>query len=623
MFTLLAEAGAGGAALTEVIAGTVVGGALVLIAVVVGAMHRHRRISWLHALSRFSERTSGLPGWAALPAAIAGVALQLALFGFWWDVATHIDNGRDDGAFGNLAHWPILVGLFGIALAGFLAVTLGCDERERTAVRLRSGWSVPLGGIMLLASGGFALSGFPLDDTWHRLFGQDVTLWGPTHVLMIASASLATLGVWCLLVEGRRSARRTGLRDAAPSNRSANLIDRLRGPSIAGGFLIALSTLQGEFDFGVPQYSLLLHPVMLMIAAGCGLVAARIVLGRFGALQAVGFYLLLRSIITLTVDQGFDLSLQHFPLYVVEALLVEAAAWRLGTDRPLRLGVVAGALIGTIGLAAEWGWTHVWMPIPWPESILPEAAILGLVAALGAGVLGAYVGGTLSDSSPPARIGPGWVAALAGAAVLVAIAYPIPRGDGIDARAQVTLQEIASGERRAANLTVRIEPAAAARDAVWVNATAWQGGGLVVRRLEEVSEGVFRTTSPLPLHGEWKSLVRLSDGRSLEAVPVYLPADPAIPAEEVPAPASFEREFVSDKSILQREAKEGFGWLNLPAHLLLGLIMFSEIGLIAWGLTRLRRSAAQGPGRSAPADPSTTPSDAVPPPRDRTPAGIA
>ena len=35
---------------------------------------------------------------------------------------------------------------------------------------------------------------FPVDDVWHRLFGQDVTLWSPTHVLMVGGGSLATLG---------------------------------------------------------------------------------------------------------------------------------------------------------------------------------------------------------------------------------------------------------------------------------------------------------------------------------------------------------------------------------------------------------------------------------------------
>jgi len=41
-------------------------------------------------------------------------------------------------------------------------------------------------------------------------------------------------------------------------------------------------------------------------------------------------------------------------------------------------------LIGTVGLAAEWGWSHVWMPIPWPSEILGETIVLGLAMALAA-----------------------------------------------------------------------------------------------------------------------------------------------------------------------------------------------------------------------------------------------
>ena len=52
--------------------------------------------------------------------------------------------------------------------------------------------------------------GFPLDDVWHRIFGQDVTLWGPTHVLMIGGASLAPIAAWLLLVEGRCAVGKPG-----------------------------------------------------------------------------------------------------------------------------------------------------------------------------------------------------------------------------------------------------------------------------------------------------------------------------------------------------------------------------------------------------------------------------
>src|SRR4051795_8524937 len=149
MTSLLAHvSGAGGAPLQDLLVGNAVGAVLVALAVLVGYLHRTHRIAWLGALASFSEKTSGLPRWSALPAAIGGSSLLLALFGFWWDVATHIDKGRDNGPFGTPAHYPILLRLRGIALAGSRAVILGCPEDEPTAVRLRGGWSAPLGGVL-------------------------------------------------------------------------------------------------------------------------------------------------------------------------------------------------------------------------------------------------------------------------------------------------------------------------------------------------------------------------------------------------------------------------------------------------------------------------------------------
>ena len=50
----------------------------------------------------------------------------------------------------------------------------------------------------------YALIGFPLDDIWHRIFGQDVTLWGPTHLMLIGGAGFSLIAVLYLEYEGRR-----------------------------------------------------------------------------------------------------------------------------------------------------------------------------------------------------------------------------------------------------------------------------------------------------------------------------------------------------------------------------------------------------------------------------------
>ncbi len=70
-------------------------------------------------------------------------------------------------------------------------------------------------------------------------------------------------------------------------------------------------------------------------------------------------------------------------------------------------------------------------------------------------------------------------------------------------------------------------------------------------------------------------------------MPIYLPDDPAIPAEGVPASASFERPFVADHEVLQREQKDAAGWLTAFAYLIVAVIAFGLLVLIAWALHRL------------------------------------
>jgi hypothetical protein len=125
---------------------------------------------------------------------------------------------------------------------------------------------------------------------------------------------------------------------------------------------------------------------------------------------------------------------------------------------------------------------------------------------------------------------------------------------------------------------------------------AWQGGGFQSNRLERVGPGVWRTTKPLPVHGDWKTLIRLHKGRSIVAVPVYMPADKAIPAPAVPAGRRFERPFVLEKHILQREQKNGVpASLATLAYSAVGSIALVLLLLLGWSLSRLAgQSAAEG-----------------------------
>jgi hypothetical protein len=581
-----------GAPLSDLITLSIIFAVAGLVLLAVAVAHRRGRISWLQRVGDVAEKTSGLPPWAALPQAIGAVSLIVAAFGFYWDVSWHIDRGRDPGALANPAHWFIIVGLAGIALAGILSLVLGDERSTGSSIHFGRDWNVPVGGLLLSICGLIALAGFPLDDLWHRLFGQDVTLWGPTHIQMIGGASLATLAMWVLAVEGERAAKADG-RPIAPRTMWAIHL------SLAGAFLIGMSTLQAEFDFGVPQFNQLFQPAMIMLAAGIALVAARIRLGKGGALGAVAFFLVFRGALSLLIGPVLGRTLLHFPLYIAEAAVIEVVAFRVPARRqPLSLGFWSGVGIGTVGLAAEWGWTHVFMPLPWHASLWPLGAVWGFVGAICGGIIGALIGRALS---PPAedflvvrqRLPRGVGVALA-AAVIALLALPLT-STVHPVRADLAMDPPLGIPGGQVHVTLRLHPADAARGAQWFNVTAWQGartgnGGLVIKDLHQTSPGVYQTDGTVPVFGEWKALVRLHKGRSLMGLPIYLPADPAIPAAQVPPWPNVTRPFQREKGILQREAVGNSQWLQRPAYAVLGALALVWIGSLGWGLRRLERA---------------------------------
>ncbi len=592
---------AGGAAIGEIVLATTGAVVLTVALLVLGWGHRSGKFQLLTRAAAMSERVTGLPGWTALPAGIATVSLLVAVFGMYWDIALHIAVGRDEGPLANPAHYFILAGLFGIFSAGFVAMVLPKDRPSASALRITENWHAPLGGVLICACGAFSLMGFPLDDVWHRVFGQDVTLWGPTHLMLIGGAAMTLVGIAVLIVEGRRAVGGEG---------GTGFARFLSSVWLPGGFMLGLSTFQAEFDFGVPQFQFVFEPLMIMLAAGVGLVTARIWGGRGAALAAVAFFLLVRGLLTLFVGPIFGEPTAHMPLYLVEALVVELIALRVPTDRPLRFGLIAGLGIGTVGLAAEWAWSHIWMPLPWTTSLLPEAAIIGLAVAMAGGVLGAWIGRHLSVEQLPTIPRLRTAAVVSACVVAACVGYALykPPTEGVSAA--VTLRDLTPAPERAVEATVKLDPPDAADDAKWLTVTAWQGDGLVVDRLERVGTGEYRTTEPIPVHSNWKALVRLHSGTSLTAVPIFLPRDPGIPAEEIPATPQFERAFTPDHEILQREQKDAAGWLTGGAYAIVVIIALALLVLLAWGLHRLatargatepsadrRQPATEQPGR--------------------------
>jgi hypothetical protein len=109
--------------------------------------------------------------------------LVVASAGLAWDIAWHTYIGRD--SFLTPPH-AVLYG--GVAMAGVVGAAGGLLELWRRVPLSRGLVVTGLGILTLVVSA-------PLDNYWHELYGIDVTLWAPFHVMGLIGGLVAVLGV--------------------------------------------------------------------------------------------------------------------------------------------------------------------------------------------------------------------------------------------------------------------------------------------------------------------------------------------------------------------------------------------------------------------------------------------
>ncbi|MCW3002555.1 MAG: hypothetical protein JWQ20_1853, partial [Conexibacter sp.] len=529
MLFAAADTPSAGAPLEQVLIASVFAGLTTAVLLALIMRHRSGRSTLLTRAGTLSARTLGMEPWAALPFVIGTVALAAGAFGVFWDISLHIDVGRDPGPLANPAHYFILFALYGVFAAGLVSCALHERAERPSPVALRVpgalGLTVPVGGALLIGCGAFALTGFPLDDFWHRMFGQDVTLWGPTHLVMINGAILSVPVLAILSLEARRArlAADPAPQDAAHAHEAQAIsrAEQIVRTLLPSALLFAIAFWATEFDWGIPQFRVVWHPLLLALAGALALTTGRIVLGRGGALRVVATYLLMRGAVEVGV-WILGRSVPSMPLFVVEAVVIEGLALVVRPQASaLRFGLLAGALCGTVGFAAEYAWTHVWSPTPWTPSLLAEGVPTALLAGIAGGALGALLGSGLRRELPvrAVRRRVGYAAAV----VLVALganALITRNPSDLTATVQLTPAPGGDGAHRQALVTARFSDQDRARHAELLSVLAWQGGRRVVERMHEVAPGVWRTNGAVPLYGDFKTNLRLQSGRAFVALPL-------------------------------------------------------------------------------------------------------
>ncbi|HEY7416020.1 MAG TPA: hypothetical protein VH593_12555, partial [Ktedonobacteraceae bacterium] len=130
-----------------------------------------------------------------------GVVMDL--FALSWDIQWHSAVGRD-----RTLTAPHLFILGGIIISGLVALTAVLIEtrwaRRDASLAKRStsfaGLFSSSLGAYLVGYGSLASAiAFPIDQYWHTLYGIDVSIWAPFHIMAISGLCVSCLGVAYML----------------------------------------------------------------------------------------------------------------------------------------------------------------------------------------------------------------------------------------------------------------------------------------------------------------------------------------------------------------------------------------------------------------------------------------
>jgi hypothetical protein len=352
---------------------------------------------------------------------VTGAAITLV--GTSWDIQWHIFIGRDRTLIP-----PHLLMLSGITIAGLFSLTsilvetLWVKRHPHLAP-----YTTPFSGVFSGSAGAYvagfaaliAAIAFPLDSYWHALYGVDVSLWAPFHLMIISGTAIIPLGAAYLCQSGANLARLEGNQKAVHAGQI--------------GTVLALGTLMSLFSLLLsegldPQNTLSpgggvvisFFPALAGLVTAFAFVAARYALPyRAAATSVVLVYLF------------FPLLFSAFVPFSTSALVVsEGLSYRKELAEFAFLSIVAVSFWPTMPLAVapfmdlwSWwvrrqGWTqrrdtlglgllallscwpifaHPAFPLDLPGMLGPAGLVLSLLLG-GSGVfLGAWLGRTTGE----------------------------------------------------------------------------------------------------------------------------------------------------------------------------------------------------------------------------------
>jgi hypothetical protein len=305
-----------------------------------------------------------------------------SLLGVYWDIAWHIDIGRD--TFFTMPHNFIYSGMLLVLLT--TAWGLFTDTRVTPFHWRIAGRNFHPGMLVAMVSAALILFFAPADELWHRYFGVDATLWGPMHLVGLTGFTFFTLsGITIAWLE----------RELAPPDQKG-LFERLTlffAAALLGNLMLFLA----EYEFNIAQFPIDFHPLLLAGLSVFPLVLiAKIYPRAYAATKVVLIFTALRLVmhLWLSTTSGMELagdSKPVFPLLILTALLIDLTHKRLPT---WLLGVCAALVTLALGFVVN----RVFPQMLWTLPVLLRGGLAGVLLAVLAALLAARVGRILEPA---------------------------------------------------------------------------------------------------------------------------------------------------------------------------------------------------------------------------------
>jgi hypothetical protein len=334
-----------------------------------------------------------------------GVAVMLlaclivASAGLAWDIAWHTYIGRD--SFLTPPHAVLYGGVAAAGSTGLAGVLLESWRRTPGTPSLLGVFRAPL-GLFVTGSGILTLVvSAPLDNYWHELYGIDVTLWAPFHVMGLIGGLVAVIGVVYTFAAALARRRRLG-----SSGQVALLAlvlftwsSALRGllTVFQPAFMHSPTVVLGPLDVLTLPVGLAFS--IALVGAGAAVVAGRppaaVATAVMAAAVAIPFALAAPGIVRWAAAAGAYTfytpdapQVQSLDVLVPLGLLIPAACLDI-VRRLVRNDLVAGAAAAVP--AAALGTWAVTRSVP----ITFGATAFGVATALLAGAAGGWLGAQL------------------------------------------------------------------------------------------------------------------------------------------------------------------------------------------------------------------------------------